>query len=63
MERQGGIEDTQQTVELHHRNLPDTEEAQYVVDAVDVEIFGHLAETGFPPRETVAVHFLPVVGR
>ena len=62
VEGKGGIKHAQQTVELSHWNLPDAEEAEHVVDAVNVEIFGHLAETGLPPCEAVAVHLLPVVG-
>ena len=46
-----------------HRNLPDAEETENMVDAVSVEVFRHLAETCFPPCEAVAVHLFPVVCR
>ena len=61
MEGECWIKHAEQTVELIHRNLPDAEEAEHMVDAVNIEVFSHLAETGFPPGETVAVHLLPVV--
>ncbi len=63
MERESGVEHTEQTVELVYGNLPYAEESKHMVDAVNVEILGHLAETGLPPGEDVAVHLLPVVCR
>ena len=44
------------------RYLPYAEETQDVVDAVGIEILGHLAETRFPPDVSVFLHFVPVVG-
>ena len=57
------IEITQQAVNGIHRDLPDAEETEDMVDAVCVEVFGHLAEARFPPSEAVSVHHFPVVSR
>ncbi len=62
-EGEGRIEVSEQAVEGVDGNLPDAEEAEDVVYAVGVEVFGHFAEAGFPPGETVFSHLLPVVGR
>ena len=43
-------------------NLPDTEETEYVVDAIGIEIFSHLAEAAYPPAAAVFEHSIPVVG-
>ena len=43
-------------------NLPDTEEAEYVVDAIGIKIFSHLAEAAYPPAAAVFEHCIPVVG-
>ena len=60
---QGGIEIAQQAVNGMYGNLPDAEEAEDMVDAESVEIFGHLRHAGLPPRIAVLRHVLPVVGR
>lgn len=44
-------------------DLPDTEEAEDVVDAVGIEIPRHLAQAGPPPGVVVPRHAFPVVGR
>lgn len=44
------------------RDLPDAEETQDVVDAIGIEIGGHVAETLSPPQIAVAGHALPIVG-
>ena len=46
-----------------HRNLPNTEEAKDMVDAICIEVFSHLLEAVFPPLEAIFIHFLPIVGR
>ena len=45
------------------RDLPDTEETEYMVNAVGIEVFRHFSKTRLPPCETVTAHFLPVVSR
>ena len=47
---------------IRYGDLPDTEEAQHVVDTVGIEIFGHLTEAAHPPRTAVLQHLVPVVG-
>ena len=59
---EGRRELSHETRLLGHRDLPDTEEAKDMVDAVGVEVFGHLAETTYPPAATVGKHRIPVVG-
>ena len=59
---QGRDELSQQAVDGVHRDFPDAEEAQNVVDAVGVEVFGHFAETLHPPGIAVLLHHVPVVG-
>ena len=44
------------------RDFPNAEKAQNVVNAVSVEVFRHFAETFHPPRITVLLHYVPVVG-
>ena len=61
-EGQGRVEVAQQAVHGVHRDLPDAEEAQHVVDAVGVEVLRHLAQTVFPPGKAVLAHLVPVVG-
>ncbi len=61
-EGQGGIEGAQQAVYGVHGYFPNAEEAQDVVYAVCIEVFGHFAEACFPPCKSVTVHFFPVVG-
>ena len=46
-----------------YRNLPDTEEAQYVVDAVSIKISCHVLETAVPPLAAILQHLKPVIGR
>ena len=60
---QSGIEIAQQAVNGMYGNLPDAEEAEDMVDAESVEIFGHLRHAGLPPRIAVLRHVLPVIGR
>ena len=59
---QGGHELTQQTVHGVHRNFPDSEETEDMVNAVGIEVFRHFAETLHPPRIAVLFHDIPVVG-
>ena len=56
-------ETAEQTVQRIGRYLPDAEETEDVVDAVDVEILPHFAQPRPPPAVAVARHRLPVVGR
>ena len=44
-------------------NLPYAEESENMVYSVGVKIFRHLAETVFPPLESVFCHGIPVVCR
>ena len=44
-------------------NLPDSEEAEHMVDTVSVEIVGHILETADPPLTSVLEHLVPVVCR
>ncbi len=60
--RQRRLELSVETALLRHRNLPDAEESEHVVDAVGVEILRHLAEAAHPPLTAVLHHLVPVVG-
>ncbi len=44
-------------------HLPDAEEAQDVVDAVGVEVLGHVRQAAPPPQVAVFRHLLPGGGR
>ena len=46
-----------------HRNLPDAEEAQDMVNAVGIKVFRHLLEAAHPPGIAILLHDVPVVGR
>ena len=61
--RQGGNKLAQQSVYGMHRDFPNAEETQDVVDTVGIEVFRHLAETLHPPGITVFLHYVPVVSR
>ena len=60
---QGGNKLAQQSVYGMHRDFPNAEETQDVVDTVGIEVFRHLAETLHPPGITVFFHYVPVVSR
>ena len=45
-----------------HRDVPDAEKAQHVVNSVGVEVFSHLLETSNPPSIAFLSHCLPIVG-
>ena len=60
--RHSGIEVPAQSPNSRLGHLPDTEEAQDMVDAVGVEIVLHLGETAAPPEEIILGHLVPVVG-
>ena len=45
------------------RNLPYTEEAQHVVDAISIKELRHILESASPPLTVVLQHLVPVVGR
>lgn len=57
-----GPEVAQQPCHTIPGDLPDAEEAQYVVDPVGVEVLGHVGQASFPPGVVSASHFLPVIG-
>ena len=61
--RHGWRELTEQSMYGVHRYLPDAEESEYMVYAVCVEVFCHLAESALPPLVAVLSHYVPVVGR
>ena len=54
---------SEQSVNRADRNFPDAEEAEYVVDAVGIEILCHVPEAVDPPLAAVLDHFVPVVSR
>ena len=58
---EGRRELAHQTRLVRHGNLPDAEEAQHVVDAVGIEILGHLTESAHPPLTAVGEHHIPVI--
>ena len=60
---EGRRELTEQSVDAMHRNLPYTEESEYVVNAVSIEILSHIGESVYPPLATIFQHLIPVVGR
>ena len=62
-EGQGRVEATQEGIDSLQGNLPDAEEAQDVVDAVGIEVLGHLHKACLPPGKAVLGHLLPIVGR
>lgn len=59
---QRGVEVPHESLYGVFRYLPDAEKAEYVVDAVGVEVFCHFAEACFPPGVVVFFHNGPVVG-
>jgi len=59
---QGGYKLPQQAMYGVHRDFPDAEEAEDVVDAIGVEVFSHFAEALHPPCITVFFHDIPVIG-
>ena len=54
---------SEQSMYAVHRNVPYTEETEHVVDAVSIEILGHIAESAHPPLTSVGKHTVPVVCR
>ena len=54
---------TQQSVNRIYRNLPDTEETEYMVDTVSIKVQRHVLEAANPPLATILQHFMPVVSR
>ena len=54
---------TQQSVNRIYRNLPDTEETEYVIDTVSIKVQRHVLEAANPPLATILQHFMPVVSR
>ena len=60
---QSRCELSHQARSLRHRDFPDTEKAQHMVDAVGIEILLHFAEAAHPPLAAVTEHLVPVVGR
>ena len=61
--RQRGREVSAQSPHIGLAHLPDAEEAEYMVDAVGVEVVLHLREAAAPPVVTVLSHLVPVIGR
>ena len=59
--RQGRVEVAQQAALELQGNLPDTEEAEDMVDAEGVEVLAHLAQATLPPVVVVLCHLIPVV--
>ena len=59
---QSGCELTFQTRLGRHRNFPDAEEAQHMIDTVGIEELRHLTEATYPPLATVLQHLVPVIG-
>ena len=59
---EGGLKLSQQTVDGMDGYLPDAEEAEYVVDAIGIEIFLHVLKPAYPPLATVLQYLVPVVG-
>ena len=60
--RQCRVEVAQQAALELQRDLPDTEEAEDMVDAEGVEVLAHLAQAALPPVVVVLCHLVPVVG-
>ena len=54
---------TQQSVNRIYRNLPDTEETEYMVDTISIKVQRHVLEAANPPLATILQHFMPVVSR
>ena len=54
---------TQQSVNRIYRNLPNTEETEYMVDTVSIKVQRHVLEAANPPLATILQHFMPVVSR
>ena len=48
-------------MDCFHRYLPYAKKAKYVVNPIGVKIFRHLAETIFPPLETIYSHLIPII--
>ena len=57
------IEMATQTLYIFTRHLPNTEEAQDMIDAETVKIVSQLRETILPPLEMILLHRLPIIGR
>ena len=57
------LELSEQSVDGILRNLPYTEEAEHMVNAVSIEELSHILEAANPPQTAVLKHFVPVVGR
>src|SRR5690554_2077122 len=60
--RQRGVKIPLQSLYCIERYFPNTKEAQYMVDPVRVKIVGHLLEPANPPRVSLLLHRLPVIG-
>ena len=54
---------SEQTMHAIHRDFPNTEEAEHVVDAIGIKELRHILEAAGPPLATVLQHLIPVVGR
>lgn len=55
------LELSEQSAYAVGRYRPDAEEAEYVVDAVSVEVLRHVLEAAHPPLASVGNHAVPVV--
>ena len=62
-EGERGVEVPTESLRVVHGDLPDAEEAQYVVYAEAVEVVGQLLEPLLPPAKAVSLECRPVVGR
>ena len=54
---------SEQTMHAIHRDFPDAEEAEHMVDAIGIKELRHILEAAGPPLATVLQHLIPVVGR
>ena len=54
---------SKQSVYRMDRNLPDTEEAEYVVNTISIKVLRHILEAVYPPLTAVLNHLIPVVSR
>ena len=61
--RNGRCKMTQDAFDHIHRDTPDPEKAQDMIDPECVEIIAHVFESLFPPGIAIVSHLFPVVGR
>ena len=54
---------SEQAMHAMHRDFPNAEEAEHVVDAVSIKELRHILEAAGPPEAAVLQHLIPVVGR